>query len=171
MEQVNPIKYSDLVKPDNSISDLIKQLETLQQTYADTARKLKEEALQVSASIKNASGATEEGRKAITDAAAAAEKLAAEEKKVTAAEEKNTKALMQLKVQQQEQNKIEKLMAKLAQSTAGSYNALSAQYALNKIRINAMSQAERDAAEKSEQLITKTNELMVAAVDDGTGLA
>ena len=162
MEQVNPIKYSDLVKPDNSISDLIKQLETLQQTYADTAAKLKEQALQVSASIKNVSGATEEGRKAITDAAAAAEKLAAEEKKVTAAEEKNAKALMQLKIQQQEQNKIEKLMAKLAQSTAGSYNALSAQYALNKIRINAMSQAERDAAEKSEQLITKTNELMVA---------
>lgn len=162
MESPNPIKYSDLIKPDNSISDLIKQLETLQQTYADTAKKLKEEALQVSASIKNVSGATEEGRKAINDAAAATEKLTAEEKKVTAAEEKNTKALAQLKLAQQEQNRIEKLTAKLAQSTAGSFNALSAQYALNKIRINAMSQAERDAAEKSEQLISKTNALYEA---------
>jgi hypothetical protein len=54
------------------------------------------------------------------------------------------------------------LQAKLANATAGSYNALSAQYALNKIRINAMSQAERDAAEKSEQLISKTNALMDA---------
>lgn len=162
MDTPNPIKYSDLIKPDNSISDLIKQLETLQQTYADTAKKLREEALQVSASIKNVSGATEDGRKAINDAAAATERLTAEEKKVTAAEEKNAKELARLKLAQQEQNKIEKLSAKLANSTAGSYNALSAQYALNKIRINAMSQAERDAAEKSEQLISKTNALYEA---------
>ncbi len=161
MDTPNPIKYSDLIKPDNSISDLIKQLETLQQTYADTAKKLRDEALQVSASIKNVSGATEEGRKAINDAAAATERLTAEEKKVTAAETQNKKALQELKLAQQEQNRIEKLQAKLARATAGSYDALSAQYALNKIRINAMSQAERDAAEKSEQLISKTNELMV----------
>ena len=161
-EQPNPIKYSDLIKPDNSISDLIKQLEDLQKVYSDTAAKLKEQALQVTASLKGVSGATEEGRKAINDAAAATEKLTAEEKKVTAAEQKNTKALIELKLQQQEQNKIEKLTTKLANATAGSYNALSAQYALNKIRINAMSQAERDAAEKSEQLISKTNALMDA---------
>lgn len=161
-EQPNPIKYSDLVKPDNSISDLIKQLEELQKVYSDTAAKLKEQALQVTASLKGVSGATEEGRKAINDAAAATERLSNEEKKVTAAEQKNTKALIELKLQQQEQNKIEKLTAKLASATAGSYNALSAQYALNKIRINAMSQAERDAAEKSEQLISKTNALMDA---------
>lgn len=162
METPNPIKYSDLIKPDNSISDLIKQLEDLQKVYSDTAAKLKEQALQVTASLKGVSGATEEGRKTINDAAAATEKLSNEEKKVTAAEQKNTKALIELKLQQQEQNKIEKLTAKLASATAGSYNALSAQYALNKIRINAMSQAERDAAEKSEQLISKTNALMDA---------
>ena len=161
-EQPNPIKYSDLIKPDNSISDLIKQLEDLQKVYSDTAAKLKEQALQVTASLKGVSGATEEGRKAINDAAAATEKLSNEEKKVTAAEQKNTKALQELKLAQQEQNKIEKLQAKLARATAGSYDALSAQYALNKIRINAMSQAERDAAEKSEQLISKTNALMDA---------
>ena len=161
-EQPNPIKYSDLIKPDNSISDLIKQLEDLQKVHSDTAAKLKEQALQVTASLKGVSGATEEGRKAINDAAAATERLSNEEKKVTAAEEKNAKALIELKLQQQEQNKIEKLTAKLANATAGSYNALSAQYALNKIRINAMSQAERDAAEKSEQLISKTNALMDA---------
>ena len=158
-EQPNPIKYSDLIKPDNSISDLIKQLEDLQKVYSDTAAKLKEQALQVTASLKGASGATDEGRKTINEAAAAAEKLTAEQKKVTAAEQQNTKALLELKLQQQEQNRIEKLTAKLANATAGSFNALSAQYALNKIRINAMSQAERDAAEKSEQLISKTNAL------------
>lgn len=162
METPNPIKYSDLIKPDNSISDLIKQLEDLQKVYSDTAAKLKEQALQVTASLKGVSGATEEGRKAINDAAAATERLSNEEKKVTQAEQKNTKALIELKLQQQEQNKIEKLTAKLASATAGSFNALSAQYALNKIRINAMSQAERDAAEKSEQLISKTNALMDA---------
>ena len=161
-EQPNPIKYSDLVKPDTSISDLIKQLEELQKVYADTAKKLKDEAAAVAASIKGASGATEEGRKAITEAAAATERLAAEEKKVTAAETANKKALTELKIAQQEQNRIEKLQAKLARATAGSYDALSAQYALNKIRINAMSQAERDAAEKSEQLISKTNALYEA---------
>lgn len=161
-EQPNPIKYSDLVKPDTSISDLIKQLEELQKVYADTAKKLKDEVAAVAASIKGASGATEEGRKAITEAAAATERLAAEQKKVTAAETANKKALTELRIAQQEQNRIEKLQAKLARATAGSYDALSAQYALNKIRINAMSQAERDAAEKSEQLISKTNALYEA---------
>ena len=51
-EQPNPIKYSDLVKPDTSISDLIKQLEELQKVYADTAKKLKDEAAAVAASIR-----------------------------------------------------------------------------------------------------------------------
>ena len=111
-EQPNPIKYSDLIKPDNSISDLIKQLEDLQKVYSDTAAKIKEQALQVTASLKGVSGATEEGRKAINDAAAATEKLTAEEKKVTQAEQKNTKALTELKLAQQEQNRIEKLQAK-----------------------------------------------------------
>ena len=37
----NPIKYSDLVKPDNSISELIKQLDELSDSYTNALKNIK----------------------------------------------------------------------------------------------------------------------------------
>lgn len=37
----NPIKYSDLIKPDSSITDLIKQLEELKGIYESALAKVK----------------------------------------------------------------------------------------------------------------------------------
>ena len=43
----NPIKYSDLIKPDSSITDLIKQLEELKGIYESALAKVKKEAEQL----------------------------------------------------------------------------------------------------------------------------
>ena len=49
----NPIKYSDLIKPDNSITDLIKQLEDLGITYSDTLKSVNSEAIKLKVSLQN----------------------------------------------------------------------------------------------------------------------
>ena len=58
----NPIRYSDLVSPDNSITDLIKQLDELSDTYTNALKNIKTEAIELAKMLKKVSGATEEGR-------------------------------------------------------------------------------------------------------------
>lgn len=55
-----------------------------------------------------------------------------------------------------EANQIARLQATIANSAEGSYNRLSAQYALNKIKLNQMSQAEREAADSGKKLEAET---------------
>ena len=64
----NPIKYSDLVKPDNSITDLINQLDQLSDAYMNTLKNIKSEAITVKAALAGVSGATEQGRTSIRGA-------------------------------------------------------------------------------------------------------
>lgn len=155
----NPIKYSDLISPDNSITELIKQLQDLLKTYNDTAGGIKAEAIQLTQALKGVSGATDEGRTATKKAADDADRLAKAQRDLAFAESETAKKIAELKAAQTEQNQINKLIVKLNQSAEGSYNRLSAQYSLNKIAINNMSQAERDYVEETEGLITQTREL------------
>lgn len=59
----NPIKYSDLISPDNSITDLIKQLDELSDTYTNALKNIKAEAIQLAEILKKVSGATEDGER------------------------------------------------------------------------------------------------------------
>ena len=54
----NPIKYADLIQPDDSITKAISQLEKLSETYANMLVKLKNEAATLEVSIKKVNGAT-----------------------------------------------------------------------------------------------------------------
>ena len=60
-----------------------------------------------------------------------------------------------------EANRIAKLRAQLILSEAGSYNQLAAQYDLNKIKLNAMSAAERQGTEAGKKLEAETLALYV----------
>lgn len=155
----NPIKYSDLISPDNSITELIKQLQDLLKTYNDTAGGIKAEAIQLTQALKGVSGATDEGRTATKKAADDADRLAKAQRDLAFAESETAKKIAELKAAQTEQNQINKLIVKLNQSAEGSYNRLSAQYSLNKIAINNMTREERELAEEQEGLITQTREL------------
>lgn len=155
----NPIKYSDLISPDNSITDLIKQLDELSDAYMNTLENIKSEAIALAESLKKVSGATEEGRKHTSKAVTDAERLAKAQRELMFAESENAKKLADLRQATKEQNDINKLMVKINQSAEGSYNRLSAQYSLNKIYLNNMTQEERDAAEATEGLVTKTKNL------------
>lgn len=155
----NPIKYSDLISPDNSITDLIKQLDELSDTYTNALKNIKAEAIQLAEILKKVSGATEDGRKTTKKAADDAEHLARAQRDLAFAESENAKKLAELKLAQQEANQINKLIVKINQSAEGSYNRLSAQYSLNKIYLNNMTKAERENTEEGRKLVAQTKEI------------
>lgn len=152
----NPIKYSDLVKPDDSITKLIAQLDQLSDAYMNTLQNIKSEAITVKAALEGVSGATENGRKTIRGASNDTDKLTRAARDLAFAESENAKRLAELKQAQKEANELNKLTTRLNQSAEGSYNRLSAQYSINKIYLNNMTVEEREVTEEGRKLVAET---------------
>lgn len=152
----NPIKYSDLVKPDDSITKLIAQLDQLGDAYMNTLNNIKSEAITVKAALQGVSGATETGRKSIQGATSDADKLAKAAREVRFAESENAKTLATLNQARKEANELNKLIVRRNQAAEGSYNKLSAQYSINKIYLNNMTVEEREATEEGRKLVAET---------------
>ena len=152
----NPIKYSDLVSPDDSITKLINQLDQLSDAYMNTLKNIKSEAITVKAALEGVSGATENGRKTIRGASNDTDKLIRAARDLAFAESENAKRLAELKQAQKEANELNKLTTRLNQSAEGSYNRLSAQYSINKIYLNNMTVEEREATEEGRKLVAET---------------
>lgn len=152
----NPIKYSDLVKPDDSITKLIAQLDQLSDAYMNTLQNIKSEAITVKAALEGVSGATENGRKTIRGASNDTNKLTRAARDLAFAESENAKRLAELKQAQKEANELNKLTTRLNKSAEGSYNRLSAQYSINKIYLNNMTVEEREATEEGRKLVAET---------------
>lgn len=144
MQNPNPLYYRDLVTPDSSITDLIAQLTGAIEKYEELQSKVKQSASEAAKAMSGMSGATQEQRAIIFQTAEEANKLAEEMKKLRTEEGAAVKEVDRLKQAQKEYNKIAELQEKINKSAEGSYNRLSAQYRLNKIRINEMSAAERE---------------------------
>lgn len=152
----NPIKYSDLVSPDDSITKLINQLDQLSDAYMNTLKNIKSEAITVKAALEGVSGATENGRKTIRGASNDTDKLTRAARDLAFAESENAKRLAELKQAQKEANELNKLTTRLNQSAESSYNRLSAQYSINKIYLNNMTVEEREATEEGRKLVAET---------------
>jgi hypothetical protein len=139
----NPIKYSDLIAPDDSIEKLIAQLESLQETYTGVANSVKAQAAAMNASLRSVSGATQDGRAATKGAAQDADRLTKAYRDLAFARSETAKQIAELKEQQKQEQMITKLNVQLNNSAEGSYNRLSAQYRLNKLALNNLTAEER----------------------------
>lgn len=155
----NPIKYSDLLQPDESITKAISQLEQLSATYEAMLKKVNEEAIKLEVSIKKVSGATSEGQAKTKQAATDADKLAAAQEKLRQSQSNTGVELAKLRDVQSRQNQLTKLELKLNQSKEGSYNKLSAQYSIMKIKLNAMSEAQRKGTAAGQKMETQSKKL------------
>ena len=153
----NPIRYSDLIAPDDSITNLIDQLDDLITKYDGAKQKIQGAAAEVAKSMQGVSGATDEQRKAIQLATEQSDKLVTEYRDITSAQWKATQAFAEATAAKKESAQIDKLITQINTSAEGSYNRLSAQYRLNKIRLNEMSLAERQGTEAGRALETETN--------------
>lgn len=157
MENSNPIYYRDLITPDDSITKLMDQLDDLITKYDGAKQKIQGAAAEIAKGMQGVSGATEEQRKNIQLATEQSEKLVAEYRDVTTAQWKATQAFAEATAAKKESAQIDKLITQINTSAEGSYNKLSAQYRLNKIRLNEMSSAERAGTEAGRALEAETN--------------
>ncbi len=155
----NPIKYSDLIKPDDSITTLINQLTALIEKYGEVKTKIQGDAAALAKSLENVSSATEEQRKTIETTTAESDKLAKAYENVNAAERETYRRRQQVIQAVKEEQSIDKLVVQLNNSKEGSYNRLSAQYRLNKIRLNEMSDAERHGTQSGRDLENETRRI------------
>ena len=152
----NPIKYKDLILPDDSIENLIKQLDEANDAYNNIGNSIKQRAQTISIAMHQVSGATSESRDAIRRYSDQAQKLLKAERDLNFARSETARQIAELKAAQKDEQTITKLTIQLNRSAEGSYDALSAQYSLNKIRLNAMTQSERENTEVGEQLEAET---------------
>lgn len=85
--------------------------------------------------------------------------IAQAQQKLAYAQSEENQQLKLYSTQIKEANRVAQLQATIAASAEGSYNRLSAQYELNKIKLNQMSAAEREAADGGKKLEAETNAL------------
>ena len=159
MAEQNPIRYSDLISPDDSIEKLIGQLEQLNEAYTGMATSVRSQAASVAASIKNVSGATAQGQQATRNASLEADKLAKAYQNLAFARSETARKIQELKMAQQEENRITKLQILLNNSEEGSYAHLSAQYSLNKMQLNQLTAAERENLPNAKKLEEETRKI------------
>lgn len=108
--------------------------------------------LELKAKIAEVTGARKQQKAVIDPLTQAQEKLAY-------AQSDENRQLKLYSTQIKEANRIAQLRVQIANSAEGSYNRLSAQYELNKIKLNQMSGAEREAADVGKKLEAETHSL------------
>lgn len=156
------IKYSDLVSPDDSIKNLIEQLEDVNKSYAEMIGAIKSGAKEIISQLKAMSTATSEGREEIDDATIAANRLQRAQKELKFALSDTGKEVAWLKSQTASQNKMSIEQQKRAEALAGSYDKIKIQVKDLTRRYKELSAADR-AGEKGDrllgQLLTKKQQL------------
>lgn len=146
----NQIKaLDDQMKPHiQTLSEVEKAEQRLAYLQSDEGKRL----LELKAKIAELTSARKQQKATVDPLAQAQEKLAY-------AQSEENQQLKLYSTQIREANRVAQLQATIANSAEGSYNRLSAQYELNKIKLNQMSAAEREAADGGKKLETETNAL------------
>ena len=118
------IKYEDLISPDDSIKNLITQLNELNRTYGTMLEVIKTGAKDIIAQLKSMGTATSEGRTEIDEATVATNRLVRAQKELKFAMSDTGREVAWLKAQTASQNKMSVDMQRQAQALIGSYDKL-----------------------------------------------
>ena len=154
-----PIKYSDLIKDDGAIQSLIDQLTKLVNEYEKAQDDIKASAEQSAKAMQGLSGATDEQRQEIARLAREADESAKQFKALTDEQARAKAEIKILNDANREAIKIQQLKIQEARAEEGSYNKLSAQYRLLKIRINKMSEADEKATKRKREAEAQARKL------------
>ena len=118
------IHYSDLISADDSIKNLISQLEQLNRTFSKTLDLVRGSANSMAAGLGAATGATQQGREAIEQTAVAASRLAKGIEALNYARSEEGRQLAYVRYQTSEVNKLSVEQARQIKAAAGSYEDL-----------------------------------------------
>lgn len=155
----NPIRYSELIQPDDSIEKLIKQLDQASDAYNNLAGNIRAQSVSISASLKTISGATEQGRTSTRAYSQDADRLLKAERELNFARSETAQRIAELNAMKKDEQTITKLTVQLNRSQEGTYEHLAAQYGLNKIRLNAMTEEYRKNTEEGQKLEKETRDI------------
>ena len=153
MEEV--IKESDLIQLDGTIDKLIKQLTELNAAYGSTVEAMKLGAESIVRSLKSASGATAEGRKAIDNAAVAVNRYERAMYELEFAMSETGKQVAWLKEQTREVNRVTIDQRKQLEAAAGSYDKIKAEVKELTALYKSLSEAERNEASFGQEIVAE----------------
>lgn len=155
----NPIKTSDLYKDTGELDKLLADLKAVESQYESLLKKVNQDAIKLQASIQGLNVAQEAHREQLKESATQADKLEKAQAKYKTSLSDTQTQILAVQAATRDANRIKKLEIKLANSAEGSYNKLSAQYSLNKIALNQMSQAQRENTDEGRKLVEQSREI------------
>lgn len=168
MAENDKIKYSDIIEPDDSIEKLVKQLGELNQSYEAMVNAIRAGADRVVHSLKSASGATSEGRKAIDEATASTSRLERAQNELKLALSDTGKQIAWLKAQTSDANRATVEQRRYIQQAISSYDRLKSDLKQTVELYKSLTAAERADSEMGQQLLNDILNLknQIKALDD-----
>lgn len=153
MAEDDKIKYSDIIEPDDSIEKLVKQLGELNQSYETMVNAIRAGADRIVHSLKSASGATSEGRKAIDEATASTSRLERAQNELKLALSDTGKQIAWLKAQTSDANRATVEQQRYIQQAISSYDRLKSDLKQTVELYKSLTAAERADSEIGQQLL------------------
>lgn len=168
MAEDDKIKYSDIIEPDDSIEKLVKQLGELNQSYEAMVNAIRAGADRIVHSLKSASGATSEGRKAIDEATASTSRLERAQNELKLALSDTGKQIAWLKAQTSDTNRATVEQQRYIQQAISSYDRLKSDLKQTVELYKSLTAAERADSEMGQQLLNDILNLknQIKALDD-----
>lgn len=168
MAEDDKIKYSDIIEPDDSIEKLVKQLGELNQSYETMVNAIRAGADRIVHSVKSASGATSEGRKAIDEATASTSRLERAQNELKLALSDTGKQIAWLKAQTSDANRATVEQQRYIQQAISSYDRLKSDLKQTVELYKSLTAAERADSEMGQQLLNDILNLknQIKALDD-----
>lgn len=168
MAEGDKIKYSDIIEPDDSIEKLVKQLGELNQSYETMVNAIRAGADRIVHSLKSASGATSEGRKAINEATASTSRLERAQNELKLALSDTGKQIAWLKAQTSDANRATVEQQRYIQQAISSYDRLKSDLKQTVELYKSLTAAERADSEMGQQLLNYILNLknQIKALDD-----
>lgn len=168
MAEDDKIKYSDIIEPDDSIEKLVKQLGELNQSYETMVNAIRAGADRIVHSLKSASGATSEGRKAIDEATASTSRLERAQNELKLALSDTGRQIAWLKAQTSDANKATVEQQRYIQQAISSYDRLKSDLKQTVELYKSLTAAERADSEMGQQLLNDILNLknQIKALDD-----
>lgn len=153
---MNPIKTSDIYQHSDDLRKLAADLEALQEQLRSLRDNDIKTAKALESTLRKVTGATAAQRDEIDASSKQAEELTKRIRKYEESLGETAVQIAAVREAQRQLNAVNKLEAKILASKEGSYNKLSAQYSLNKIRLNQLSAEERKNTEEGKKLEKQT---------------
>lgn len=168
MAEDDKIKYSDIIEPDDSIEKLVKQLGELNQSYETMVNAIRAGADRIVHSLKSASGATSEGRKAIDEATVSTSRLERAQNELKLALSDTGRQIAWLKAQTSDANKATVEQQRYIQQAISSYDRLKSDLKQTVELYKSLTAAERADSEMGQQLLNDIINLknQIKALDD-----